>query len=245
MRSAAATVMIEEAAPYPLPPQLAEIRRTTNWDSYLPARAHTSSWKAQQAIKRVLDVVLAAVLLVLLAPVFLVVALVVGLTSDGPIFYQWRALGKNGRPFIGHKFRTMVVNADELKAALAELNEMTGPVFKVRKDPRITKPGTFLRKYSLDELPQLWSVIKGDMSLVGPRPPTAEEFVQYEPRHRGKLSVIPGMTCIWQVSGRNQIQSFEDWMALDRQYIENWNLWLDVRLLLATLPAVLTARGAS
>jgi lipopolysaccharide/colanic/teichoic acid biosynthesis glycosyltransferase len=245
MRSATAAVAIGEAAPYPLPPQLADICRATDWESFLPARAHTRSWRIQQRIKRVMDVVLAAVLLVVLSPVFLIVALIVGLTSDGPIFYQWRALGKNGRPFIGHKFRTMVVNADELKAALAALNEMTGPVFKVRKDPRITRPGAFLRKYSLDELPQLWSVIKGDMSLVGPRPPTADEFVQYEPRHRGKLSVIPGITCIWQVNGRNQIQNFEDWMELDRQYIQNWNLWLDVRLLFATLPAVLSAQGAS
>lgn len=245
MNAAVTAPMIDDEAPYPLPPQLAEIRRTTDWEGFLPARARTRSWKVQQVIKRVLDVVLAAVLLVLLSPVFLVVALVVAFTSEGPVFYQWRALGKNGRPFIGHKFRTMVVNADELKASLAELNEMTGPVFKVRKDPRITKPGTFLRKYSLDELPQLWSVIKGDMSLVGPRPPTAEEFMQYEPRHRGKLSVIPGITCIWQVNGRNQIQDFEDWMELDRQYIQNWNLWLDARLLVATLPAVLTARGAS
>jgi lipopolysaccharide/colanic/teichoic acid biosynthesis glycosyltransferase len=234
-----------EVAPYPLPPQLADIRRATNWESFLPARARTQGWKVQQIVKRIMDVVIASILLVLLTPVFLAVALVVGLTSDGPIFYQWRALGKNGRPFIGHKFRTMVVNADELKALLADRNEMTGPVFKVRKDPRITKPGAFLRKYSLDELPQLWSVIKGDMSLVGPRPPTADEFVQYEPRHRGKLSVIPGITCIWQVSGRNDIQSFEKWMELDRQYIQNWNLWLDVRILLATLPAVLSARGAS
>ena len=245
MRAAVVTAMIEEPAPYPLPPQLAEIRRTTNWESYLPARARSQSWKIQQGIKRVIDVVLAAILLVLLSPVFLIVALVVGFTSNGPIFYQWRALGKNGRPFIGHKFRTMVVNADELKASLAELNEMTGPVFKVRKDPRITKPGAFLRKYSLDELPQLWSVVKGDMSLVGPRPPTADEFVQYEPRHRGKLAVIPGITCIWQVSGRNQIHDFEDWMELDRRYIQNWNLWLDARILFATLPAVLSARGAS
>lgn len=245
MKAVTATNLMDKEAPYPLPPQLVEICRATDWDSFLPAHARSRRWKIQQAIKRVMDVVVASVLLVLLAPIFAIVALMVAVTSDGPIFYQWRALGRHGRPFIGHKFRTMVVNADELKASLAELNEMTGPVFKVREDPRITKPGAFLRKYSLDELPQLWSVIKGDMSLVGPRPPTAEEFVQYEPRHRGKLSVIPGITCIWQVNGRNQIQDFEDWMELDREYIENWNLWLDARLLLATLPAVLSARGAS
>ncbi|MGQ0813381.1 MAG: sugar transferase [Gemmatimonadota bacterium] len=244
MRSAAARAILEAAPPYPLPPQLARIRAETNWDDYLPARAHTMAWQSQQLIKRIFDIVWSAILLIVLAPVLALIALIVSLSSQGAIFYEWRAVGKHARPFVGYKFRTMVIDADELKPLLASANEMTGPVFKLRGDPRVTRVGAFLRKYSLDELPQLWSVLKGDMSLVGPRPPTADEFVQYEERHRGKLAVVPGMTCIWQVSGRNEIRDFETWMQLDRRYIDNWSLWLDVRLLFATMPAVVRARGA-
>jgi len=197
-------------------------------------------------LKRAIDMVVSATLLVLLTPLFGLIALLIKLTSpDGPIFYRWRVLGVNKKPFVSYKFRTMVPNAEQLKPHFLDRNEMVGPVFKLRNDPRVTRLGRFLRKYSLDELPQLWSVLKGDMSLVGPRPPSREEADQYEFWQRRKLSVKPGITCLWQVNGRNDIHSFDEWAHLDLEYIESASLWLDFKILLKTIPAVLRGRGAS
>ncbi|PIR20629.1 MAG: UDP-phosphate galactose phosphotransferase [Deltaproteobacteria bacterium CG11_big_fil_rev_8_21_14_0_20_47_16] len=195
--------------------------------------------------KRILDISVSLALLILLSPIFLIIALLVKLTSRGPIFYPWNVLGQNAVPFVGYKFRTMVVDADDIKSQLWDQNEMSGPFFKMRNDPRITGIGRFLRKFSLDELPQLWSVLRGDMSLVGPRAPSANEFSQFEDWQKRKLSVRPGITCIWQVSGRNEISDWNEWIRLDLDYIDNWTLWLDIKILLKTIPAVLTARGAS
>jgi lipopolysaccharide/colanic/teichoic acid biosynthesis glycosyltransferase len=210
----------------------------------LPPRYHSVSGVAQRALKRLLDVVGAAVGLVLLAPLLGVIALLVAIDSGRPIFYPWRVVGRGGRYFTGYKFRTMVRNADALQAELAGQNQMTGPAFKMQADPRVTRIGRVLRRYSLDELPQLWSVLKGDMSLVGPRPPRQTEWVQFEPWQRRKLAVTPGITCFWQVSGRADISNFEEWVKLDLRYIDEWNLWLDVAILLKTVPAVLLRRGA-
>ena len=196
-------------------------------------------------IKRVIDVVISLVLLIFLLPLFVVITIFVKITSRGPVFYKWRVLGKDAKPFIGYKFRTMIESADNLKEKLRHLNEMKGPVFKIKNDPRITKLGKFLRKYSLDELPQLWSVLKGDMSLVGPRPPSAEEYADFENWQKRKLSATPGITCLWQVSGRNEINNFSEWVKLDLYYIDHWSLGLDIKILLKTLFAVVSAKGAS
>lgn len=196
-------------------------------------------------VKRAIDVAGATAGLVVLSPLFLVVALVVRLTDGGPILYRWHVVGQGGRFFTGYKFRTMVVNADELKDQLLARNEMAGPVFKVRADPRITPVGRLLRRHSLDELPQLWSVLKGDMSLVGPRPPLRSEYVHFTEWQKQKLAVKPGITCLWQVAGRNEIRDFDAWVRLDLEYIENWSLLLDLRILVQTVSAVVGARGAS
>jgi exopolysaccharide biosynthesis polyprenyl glycosylphosphotransferase len=198
-----------------------------------------------RAAKRILDVAVSSALLVLLSPLLIAIAALVRFTSpDGPIFYRWRVLGINKKPFTGYKFRTMVRNAEALKPDFLALNEMDGPVFKLRHDPRVTPLGRILRKYSLDELPQLWSVLKGDMSLVGPRPSFAEEAQRYEFWQRRKLSIKPGITCLWQVNGRNEIRSFEQWARLDLEYIASASLWLDCKILLKTIPVVLRGRGA-
>jgi lipopolysaccharide/colanic/teichoic acid biosynthesis glycosyltransferase len=203
------------------------------------------TFAAQVIAKRLMDVTAAAALLALLSPLFLVVAVLVKTTSRGTVFYRWLVVGKNGRYFTGYKFRTMVDNADRLKRDLLAHNEMSGPVFKMEADPRITHMGRILRRFSLDELPQLWSVLKGDMSLVGPRPPLQEEYEHFSEWQKQKLGVQPGITCLWQVSGRNRIRDFDDWVRLDIQYIENWSLWLDVKILFRTAFAVVTGRGAS
>ena len=195
--------------------------------------------------KRLVDIVVSAILLAVLSPIFLVIAVLVKLTSpDGTVLYRWNVLGHNRRPFVGYKFRTMVPEAEALKSELMHKNEMKGPVFKMRDDPRVTPLGKFLRKYSLDELPQLFSVLKGDMSLVGPRPPSKEEADQFEFWQRRKLSVKPGITCLWQVNGRNKINSFDDWARLDLEYIAKASLWFDFKILLRTIPAVVLGRGA-
>lgn len=199
----------------------------------------------QLGVKRVLDVVIAGTALVVLSPALAGIALLVKTTSPGPVFYRWRVVGKGGRPFTGYKFRTMVVNADALKARLLAANEMSGPVFKMRRDPRITPVGRILRKFSFDELPQLWSVLKGDMSLVGPRPPLQTEYAQFTEYQKQKLAVTPGITCFWQISGRNDIRDFDEWVRLDLEYIRSWSLALDLKILLKTIPAVLAQRGAS
>jgi len=195
------------------------------------------------AVKRLMDIVISAFLLLVLSPLLLLIALLIKATSKGPVLYQWNVVGLNKKPFRSWKFRTMVPGADRLKAALEEQNIMTGPVFKLAEDPRVTGIGRVLRKYSLDELPQLWSVLKGDMSLVGPRPVFPHELDAYESWHRRKLSIKPGITCLWQVSGRNRVRDFDDWVRLDFEYIDNWSLGLDVRILLRTVGAVLKGGG--
>jgi exopolysaccharide biosynthesis polyprenyl glycosylphosphotransferase len=197
-------------------------------------------------LKRVTDCFVSAIALALLAPIFLIVALAIKLSSPkGPIFYRWRVLGKNGKPFVGYKFRTMVPDAEKLKEQLRAFNEMQGPVFKMRNDPRVFPFGRFLRKFSIDELPQLYSVLKGDMSLVGPRPPSKEEAERFEFWQRRKLSVKPGISCLWQVNGRNEIRDFSEWARLDLEYIEHASFLLDLKILLQTIPAVLSGQGAS
>jgi lipopolysaccharide/colanic/teichoic acid biosynthesis glycosyltransferase len=205
----------------------------------------SNSWNRplQRASKRVLDVLLSALLLVLVAPLILVLSVLVKLTSPGPAFYPWKVVGKNGRRFTGYKIRSMVLNADELKKQLEHRNEMTGPVFKIEGDPRITAVGSWMRRYSLDELPQLYSVLKGDMSLVGPRPPLFTEYERFTEAQKQKLAVKPGITCLWQISGRNRVSDFDEWVRLDLEYIRCWSLWLDLRILLGTCGAVLSGSG--
>jgi lipopolysaccharide/colanic/teichoic acid biosynthesis glycosyltransferase len=215
-----------------------------DWDAFLPRRAQAPAWRISQKVKRGVDILLSFVGLIALAPLFLIIAALVKLDSPGPVFYRWKVLGWRARPFVGYKFRTMVADADDRKHEVLHRNEMRGPAFKLRNDPRVTRAGRWLRRFSLDELPQLWSVLKGDMSLVGPRPPGPEEFAAFKPWQRGKLAVVPGITCIWQANGRSDIVDFDEWARLDRQYIQEWSLWLDLRLLLQTIPAVLRGRGA-
>jgi exopolysaccharide biosynthesis polyprenyl glycosylphosphotransferase len=193
--------------------------------------------------KRLMDLAVAGVLLVTLSPLFLLIIALQKVFNPGPIFYRWDVVGQHGRYFTSWKFRTMVVNADALKKELMARNEMDGIVFKMKDDPRITPFGRFLRRHSLDELPQLLSVLKGDMSLVGPRPPLRSEYNAFDHWHRRKTSVKPGLTCLWQVSGRNRIRNLDEWIRLDLEYIDNWSLSLDVRILLRTFGAVLKGTG--
>jgi len=195
-------------------------------------------------VKRFLDVVISASLLVLLAPVLLLVAVAVRLSDGGPALFSQTRAGLHGRPFRMFKFRSMVVDAEARRAELDGLNERDGPVFKISADPRITRLGAFLRRTSLDELPQLWNVLVGQMSLVGPRPPIPDEVLQYERWQRRRLSMKPGITCTWQVSGRGDEVDFEGWMRQDLDYIDNWSLMLDLSLLARTVPVVLRGRGA-
>ena len=202
-----------------------------------------TSW--QGVLKQLLDLVGAFVLILLLGVPLLVMALIIRLTSPGPVLFRQQRCGLNGHPFIMLKFRSMVSDAEQRKHELAALNEMGGPVFKVSNDPRITPMGRFLRKYSVDELPQLFNVLRGEMSLVGPRPLPVDEVERFDdPAHRRRLSVKPGMTCLWQVSGRNNVKDFRDWVRLDLEYIDNWSLWLDVKILWRTIPAVFVGTGA-
>lgn len=212
-------------------------------DGYLHFMTHAPQ-PHQMAVKRLFDIVASSAALLALSPLLVTVALLIKLTSRGPIFFKQKRVGVHGKTFDMLKFRSMVVNAEELKARLEALNEQTGPVFKIKNDPRITRIGRFIRKYSIDELPQLLNVLRGEMSVVGPRPPLPKEVEKYAAWQRRRLSVRPGLTCIWQVSGRNQI-SFEEWMYLDMQYIDNWSLLTDLGLILKTVPVVITGSGAS
>jgi lipopolysaccharide/colanic/teichoic acid biosynthesis glycosyltransferase len=198
---------------------------------------------AYRIVKRLIDVFVSGLGLFFLFPIFVIIGIIVKISSPGPIFYRWNVIGCGGRSVKSFKFRTMVVNADAIKAKLTDKNEMTGPVFKIKNDPRITPVGRILRKYSIDELPQIWSVLKGDLSLVGPRPAGPHEWVNYEPWQRRKLSVTPGITCLWQVSGRNKISDFNEWVKLDLQYIDNWSLWLDVKILAKTAFTIIQGTG--
>jgi len=196
-------------------------------------------------IKGFIDFVGALILLIATSPLFLIAAIGIRFTSPGPVFFRQQRAGRHGRPFMMFKFRSMHSDAEMRRAELESFNEMTGPVFKVTKDPRVTPFGRWLRKTSIDELPQLINVLRGDMSLVGPRPLPIYEVEKFEnTAQRRRLSVKPGLTCLWQVSGRNEVSSFHDWVRLDLDYIDNWSLWLDFKILLKTIPTVLLGFGA-
>jgi exopolysaccharide biosynthesis polyprenyl glycosylphosphotransferase len=202
----------------------------------------TNAW--QLLVKRVLDVAGSLILLIVLAPLFLVAAVLIKLTSPGPVLFAQKRIGLNKRQFTMFKFRTMVPAAESIQEKLLHLNEMTGPAFKIKNDPRITAIGRVLRKTSIDELPQLFNVLRGDMSLVGPRAMSLRDYRYFsEDWQRRRFSVPPGITCLWQIHGRNTIP-FEQWMVLDMQYIDKWSLWLDLKILALTIPAVLKGSGA-
>jgi len=198
---------------------------------------------AQLFVKQLFDYLGAFFLVLLLSPLFLLIAIMIKISSPGPVIFKQIRCGLNGRKFTFYKFRSMIANAEEIKPNLEELNEATGPVFKIKNDPRVTSIGRFLRKTSIDELPQLFNVLKGDMSLVGPRPPLPSEVEKYEWWQRRRLSMKPGLTCIWQVSGRSKLD-FDTWMKMDLEYIDNWSLGLDFKILFKTIPAVLSGKGA-
>jgi len=219
--------------------------RQTDFSGFPLLEFETFSAKEWQLfMKRVIDVVLSLAMLVVLSPLLILLALAIKLTSRGPIFFKQQRCGLNGRTFTLYKFRSMFVNAEIKKRELEKSNEMDGPVFKMKRDPRITGIGRVLRKLSLDELPQLVNVLKGDMSFVGPRPPLAIEVELYKLWQRRRLSLKPGLTCIWQVSGRNKI-GFEKWMEMDLEYIDNWSLWLDFKIMVKTVFVVMFGYGAS
>ena len=194
--------------------------------------------------KRLIDIVVSFILLIIFSPVAIAAVIAIKFDSKGPVLFKQRRVGLNGRTFKMYKFRSMVIDAEDKMAELKAQNEMGGPVFKIKKDPRVTSVGRFIRRLSIDELPQLWNVLKGDMSLVGPRPPLPEEVSLYRRAQRRRLSMRPGITCIWQVSGRNNIPDFETWAKLDLEYIDNWSLAKDLKLLLKTVPAVISGSGA-
>lgn len=202
-------------------------------------------WKSTPhvVLKRLIDLAGSAVLVVLTLPIMALLAIAIKLDSPGPALYKWHVVGMNGVPLRSWKLRSMCFDADEKKAPLLAKNEMSGPVFKLENDPRVTRVGKFIRRYSLDELPQLFSVFIGDMSLVGPRPPLQTEYLHFSDLQKQKLSVKPGITCLWQVSGRNQIPDFDEWVKLDVEYIRTWSLWLDCKILLSTVTAVLGGTG--
>lgn len=219
--------------------------RQTDFSGFPLLEFETFSAKEWQLfIKRTLDIILSLLFLTLFSPVILAVVIAIKTTSKGPIFFIQERSGLNGRKFKLYKFRTMIVGAEFKKKELERMNEMDGPVFKMKKDPRITPVGRFLRKFSIDEIPQLFNVLKGDMSIVGPRPPLPVEVELYKMWQRRRLSLKPGLTCIWQVSGRNKIK-FEKWMEMDLEYIDSWSLWLDFKILFKTFFVVLFGYGAS
>ncbi|MCF6155176.1 MAG: sugar transferase [Candidatus Brocadia sp.] len=198
----------------------------------------------QLFIKRLFDIIFSGITLVLLSPIFAITAIVIKLSSKGPVFFRQQRCSLYGRRFTLYKFRTMVQDAEAKLSNLLVYNEMDGPVFKMKDDPRITKIGKFLRKFSIDELPQFWNVLMGDMSLVGPRPPLPTEVDKYKPWQRRRLSMRPGITCLWQAYGRSNIKDFNEWMMLDLEYIDNWSLLLDYKILFKTIPVVLFGIGA-
>lgn len=199
--------------------------------------------RLQLAIKRLMDVTASAVLLILLAPLMFLIAVIIKLTSPGPLLYPCDWIGQNGRAFRGYKFRSMTPNAAAMEVELQSRNEMTGPAFKMTNDPRVTSFGRVLRRYSLDELPQLWSVLIGDLSLVGPRPPRAHEYAQFTEYQKQKLAIQPGITCLWQVEGRHRISDYDTWVERDLEYIRRWSLWLDIQILARTVVVVLKGTG--
>ena len=211
---------------------------------YVPEQAGLlAASRSSRMTKRAIDIVGSLVGLILLSPLLILTTLAISLTSRGSPIYKQTRVGRDARTFTLYKFRSMRVSADRELHLLQESNETTGPVFKIRDDPRVTTVGRFIRRASIDELPQLWNVLRGHMSLVGPRPPLPEEVEHYTAWERQRLTVSPGLTCIWQVSGRSDID-FETWISMDLEYIEQWRPWLDIVLIAKTIPAVLLSRGA-
>lgn len=219
--------------------------RQTNFNGFPLLEFETFNAKEWQLfIKRAMDIALSLFVLTLTSPFYLMTAIAIKLNSKGPVFFSQVRCGVNGRKFTLYKFRSMVVGAEMKKKLVEKMNEMDGPVFKIKHDPRITQVGRIIRKLSIDELPQLINVLKGDMSIVGPRPPLPIEVEMYQLWQRRRLSLKPGITCVWQVSGRNNI-NFDRWMEMDLEYIDNWSLWLDIKILIKTFFVVLTGYGAS
>lgn len=222
---------------------IAKLHTTMFYDIPLLTFSTTPSQQLQLHLKDCVDRLGSLILLLLTSPLFLAAAVTIKLTSPGPVFYRQTRAGLNGRKFTVCKFRSMRVDSEQEVEELKRYNEMSGPVFKMKNDPRVTPIGGILRRTSIDELPQLINVLKGEMSLVGPRPPLPAEIDQYDRWQRRRLSVKPGMTCLWQISGRNKVD-FKEWMDLDLLYIDNWSLWLDIRILLKTLVIVIRGDGA-
>lgn len=228
--------------------ELARDLKSRTGGGALRARIKTYAWtffvRNSYRLKRLLDLVSASAALLLLSPIFLITAIAIKLTSPGPVFFAQIRVGRYGRHFRFYKFRSMYVDAEARKAELMRLNQSAdGVIFKMKNDPRITPVGRFIRRSSIDELPQLVNVLKGDMSMVGPRPPVPSEVREYTLEDRKRLNVIPGITCIWQVSGRSDIP-FHEQVRLDKEYIRHTGVWTDIKLLLKTVPAILTGKGA-
>jgi exopolysaccharide biosynthesis polyprenyl glycosylphosphotransferase len=216
-----------------------------NYASYvvLTTSMHIASTR-QLFLKRLMDIVGSIIGLIITFIAFIIFAPIIKIQSPGPVFYKQIRIGKNGRRFTFYKFRSMYVDADKRKKELMEANEMDGNMFKMEDDPRIIPIGRFMRKYSIDELPQFFNVLKGDMSLVGTRPPTEDEYEMYKFHHKARLGFKPGLTGMWQISGRSDITNFEDVVAYDTEYIANWNIWLDIKILFKTIGVVLSGKGS-
>jgi exopolysaccharide biosynthesis polyprenyl glycosylphosphotransferase len=226
-----------------LPPAYSRIYLENFRDMQLLSLSSAPDSELRLFFKRVFDVVLSSAALIVLAPLLLCIAAMIRVTSRGPVLFQQTRCGLGGRRFTLYKFRSMINNAEQKRAELHQRNELDGPVFKISDDPRITAVGRWLRRFSLDELPQLWNVFRGEMSFVGPRPAVPEEVLQYEDWQRRRLRMRPGLTCTWVLEGRSHVD-FNRWMQLDLKYIDNWSLWLDAKIFLRTIPIVLSGRGA-
>ena len=226
-----------------LPPAYSRIYLENFRDVQLLSLSSAPDSELRLFFKRVFYVALSAAALVVLSPLLLVISAMIRITSPGPVLFRQTRCGLGGRRFTLHKFRSMINNAEQRRAELHQLNELDGPVFKITDDPRITPVGRWLRRFSLDELPQLWNIFRGDMSFVGPRPAVPEEVEQYEDWQRRRLRMRPGLTCTWVLEGRSHVD-FNRWMQLDLKYIDNWSLWLDTKIFLRTIPIVLSGRGA-
>ncbi len=192
-------------------------------------------------MKRLLDIIGSIIAILVFLPLFILISIAIKLTSPGPVFYRWPVVGKNGRPFRAYKFRTMVVGADLMKKELLDKNEAVGPVFKMRNDPRVTFIGRILRKFSLDELPQLWNILKGDMSLVGPRPVLDYEWAQFNEEQKRKLTIKPGAVCLWHIRG--QPRDIDEWVRLDIEYIEKQSIGLDLKILLGAVWYIISGKN--
>jgi lipopolysaccharide/colanic/teichoic acid biosynthesis glycosyltransferase len=226
---------------YGKPPRAAPSERDI--DPVDPAELEIDGGLSYRVVKRLFDLVVGGAIVILVGPLLPLVAIMIKLDSDGPVFYRQDRVGKGCRPFKFYKFRSMYVEADRRQAELAKENELDGPVFKMRVDPRVTAVGRFLRRSSMDEIPQVLNVLRGDMSIVGPRPPLPGEVSRYSAAHRRRLEVKPGITCLWQISGRSHI-GFEEWMRLDMEYLRTRGLWTDFLIFVKTIPAVMARRGA-